>query len=315
MIIVGGENLSDLIEQPTKDGSIIFEAKLGGSPYNCALAIARQGENVGYLTPISTDNFGELLADNLLASNVKLLANRSSNLTSLALVSNQNGKAKYQFYRENTAERDISLAMLNKITPKNATALFVGSLALVQGEDANIWAKYLPQMRGRGLFIALDPNIRAGFIEDKKSYLLRLNKMMKDTDLLKLSDEDLNWLVPNMSLIDGAKSFFKHSKLGLIIVTLGDKGAIALKRNEEIISINAINAKQFKDSIGAGDVFMGSLLAYLAKKDLLSAKSLSEMSQVQIKNMLEYAALAAALNCEKDGCDPPFLKELKLITE
>ncbi len=311
MIIVGGENLVDLIEQREKDSDPIFQAQLGGSPYNCALAIGRQGVKVAYLTPISNDKFGDLLADNLTDSNVTLLAKRSNKPTSLALATLEKGNAKYQFYRENTADRMISLAALNKITPKDAKAFFVGSLALTQQKDGDIWAEYLFQMQQKGLFIALDPNIRANFIKDKKSYLLRLNKILDNCDLLKLSDEDLHYLVPKMTLINAAKSLLAGSSARLIIVTIGKDGAFAINRFGQIVDVKASKTNRFIDSIGAGDTFMASTIAYLCKNNLLSAKSLNEMSVKNIENMLKYASKAATLNCEKLGCNPPFLKEIK----
>ncbi len=311
MIIVGGENLVDLIEKGEKDSDPIFQAQLGGSPYNCALAIGRQGVEVAYLTPISNDNFGDLLADNLTASNVTLLAKRSNRPTSLALATLDKGNAKYQFYRENTADRIINLATLNKITPKEAKAFFVGSLALTQQKDGNVWAKYLIQMQQKGLFIALDPNIRADFIKDKKSYLIRVNKILDNCDLLKLSDEDLHYLVPKMTLINAAKSLLATSSTRLIIVTMGKDGAFAVNRLGQLVNVKAVKTTKFKDSIGAGDTFTASILAYLCKNNLLSAKSLSEMSAKNIENMLKHASKAATLNCEKLGCNPPFSKDIK----
>ena len=54
MILVGGENLMDMVEIGENTNNRLFEAIPGGSPYNVAMAIGRQGQKVGYLTPIST---------------------------------------------------------------------------------------------------------------------------------------------------------------------------------------------------------------------------------------------------------------------
>jgi len=66
MILIGGENLIDFIE--AADGR--FTATPGGGPYNVAKTLARLGQSVGYLTPVSTDAMGARLAADLQADGV-----------------------------------------------------------------------------------------------------------------------------------------------------------------------------------------------------------------------------------------------------
>ena len=65
MILVGGENLMDMIVIGAKNGNNIFEAVPGGSPYNLAVAVGRQQQEVSYITPISQDFNGNQLVLNL----------------------------------------------------------------------------------------------------------------------------------------------------------------------------------------------------------------------------------------------------------
>ena len=58
MIVVGGDNLIDLIESVRNDGLVSFTGARGGSGYNTACAVARQQQSVGFITPISMDNLG-----------------------------------------------------------------------------------------------------------------------------------------------------------------------------------------------------------------------------------------------------------------
>ena len=58
MILVGGENLMDMIQVDNQNDIALFEAVPGGSPYNLAIAAGRQGASVGYVTPISEDSNG-----------------------------------------------------------------------------------------------------------------------------------------------------------------------------------------------------------------------------------------------------------------
>ena len=125
MIIIGGENLIDFIQLEDGNGLPVYQANPGGGPYNCAKALGRQDIPTGYLTPISNDSLGDLLATAVEDAGVELLAERRDEPTSLAVVSLENGAASYQFYRENTAERNITLAGLIKATPADTQALFL----------------------------------------------------------------------------------------------------------------------------------------------------------------------------------------------
>jgi len=300
MILVGGENLIDFIE--SADGR--FTANLGGGPYNIAKALARQGQDVGYLTPVSTDQMGDRLAAELMADGVHLLAPRSKAPTSLALVSLQNGQPSYQFYRQKTAERRVTTTMLNRIAPKQAKAFQLGSLALTSGKDADVWAQMYRALHKRGLFTSLDPNIRPDFIKNRRKYMARLAWVLAKTDLLKLSDEDLAWLDAKRPL-KAAATHLRHTyNIPLLVLTMGADGAMAFTDSGNF-KIPAPKANPFKDAVGAGDTFMGTLLAQLSMSGLLNHKALIAAAEFQLRPILDMAAKAAAMNCETSGCNPP----------
>ncbi len=305
MILVGGENLIDFIESP--DGT--FSANLGGGPFNIAKALARQGQKVGYLTPVSTDRMGARLAADLEADGVKLLAPRSPAPTSLALVSLENGQPRYQFYRRKTAERQVSTTLLNRIIPKQAKALHLGSLALTSGKDADAWAQIYRAVHKRGLFTALDPNIRPAFIKNRRKYMARLGWILPETDLLKLSDEDLAWLDPKRALADAAEHLRRRHGIPLLVLTKGAEGATGFTAAGQF-SVSAPKAEPFRDAVGAGDTFMGTLLAQLSAGDLLARAALAAAAPATLRPVLQTAAKAAAINCQSAGCNPPYSTDL-----
>ena len=305
MILVGGENLIDFIESP--DGS--FTANLGGGPYNIAKALARQGQKVGYLTPVSTDHMGDRLAAALKGDGVALLAPRSQAPTSLALVTLVNGQPSYQFYRQKTAERRVSTTLLNRIIPNQASAFQLGSLALTSGKDADVWAQMYRAVHRRGVFTSLDPNIRPDFIKNRRKYLARLDWILPKTDLLKLSDEDLGWLDPKRSLADAAAHLRAKHDIPLLVLTRGADGASGFTAQGQF-DVSAPKAEPFVDAVGAGDTFMGTLLAQLSTAGLLGRPALDTASDAELRPILETAAKAAALNCQTSGCNPPYSADL-----
>jgi len=305
MILVGGENLIDFIEGT--DG--LFTANVGGGPFNIAKALARQEEPVGYLTPISSDDMGDRLAGALKADGVTLLAPRSAAPSSLALVSLKNGQPSYQFYREKTAERHVTTTLLNQIIPKQAKALQLGSLAIAGGKDADAWAQIYTAIHKRGKFTSLDPNIRPAFIKNRRKFMARLEWMLDHTDLLKLSDEDLSWIAPDQPPEVAAESLRLQHKIPLVVLTKGAEGAVAVTADGSC-SVSALKADPFRDAVGAGDTFMGTLLAQLSRSGMLSRAALQAATPETIRPILATAAKAAAINCTRSGCNPPMLAEL-----
>ena len=312
MIAVGGENLIDFIQETGDGGHPLYRAIPGGSPFNTAKAIARQGQDVGYLTPFSSDTLGRLLQGNLLENaGVAALAPNSPKPTSLAVVSFEDGQPRYQFYREDTAERDITLERLQASLPDDLRAFYVGSLALAHGADADAWADLFVALAARGVFTTLDPNIRAAFIHDRAGYLARLERLIGCASLIKLSDEDIGWLNPDDDMIDAAQAIFDRSPAPLVVLTKGAEGAVGFCADGRI-DVDPVPVPDLKDTVGAGDTFMGTLIAQTARRGLMTRDGFAEAGTEEMRAIMETAARAAAINCGRVGCNPPTLADLDL---
>ncbi|NNU80957.1 carbohydrate kinase [Halovulum dunhuangense] len=311
MIIVGGENLIDFIQDAPDGGHPAYRAVPGGAPFNVAKAIARQDVAMGYLTPFSTDTLGRQLQADLLANpRAQALHTPSDRPTSLAVVSLEQGQARYQFYRERTAERDVTPESLRAALPVAPSAFFVGSLAVTDGPDAEAWAGLFRDLSQAGTFTALDPNIRAAFIHDRAGYLARLETLIATADLIKMSDEDIAWLAPGQDPRAALRAIAGRSRAGLVVLTLGAKGAFGITRSGEI-EVPPHPVPKLVDTVGAGDTFMGTLIAQCHHEGWLRRGALDALTPDQARLLMRRAAAAAAINCGRAGCNPPSLSELR----
>ena len=308
MILVGGENLMDMIQIENHDENALFEAVPGGSPYNLAMAAGRQGVKVGYVTPISKDKNGEQLAQNLFNSNVSLLGPRVTAPTSLAMVHIEDAIPSYSFYREETAERLVTLDSLSKNLTSEVSIFHIGSLALTGGEDALVWEEFVKRTRENNVKVSLDPNVRPSLIAEPDVYRQRIKNLMTEVDILKLSDEDLLWLFNDSADETNALAELEViARAEILIVTKGSQGS-AIFHEKKWHEITSHPVEKLSDSVGAGDTFMASVLAWVMKQEKLNELTLLELNEK--KELLNYAAKAAALNCEKQGCNPPWENEL-----
>ena len=308
MILVGGENLMDMIQVDNQYQNTLFKAIPGGSPYNLALAAGRQGVRVGYVTPISEDSNGDQLVANLLGSNVQLLGPRVPEPTSLAMVNIEGGTPSYAFYREGTAERLVNLEKLTKNLTDDVAIFHIGSLALTGGSDALVWEEFLCKAMDRGIKVSLDPNVRPSLVVEPDVYRERIKRLMTKIDILKLSDEDLLWLFNENTDESSALSELRAiANAELLILTRGSKGS-SIWHNDKWYSAPAYPVDKLSDTVGAGDTFMASVLVWLTKNENMKRLGVLDLKEKQ--DLQYYAGKAASLNCKKQGCNPPWENEL-----
>ena len=189
-IVVLGEALMDCIAQP--DGTLL--PLMGGSPYNMGRAAALQGAEVAWLTPYSTDTFGQRLKAQAEGDGMRTLLPDSPCPTSLAVVTVTEGQPSYGFYREGIADRDYSpeavLTQLNELQPG---VLHTGSLLLIPPEQHKVLT-ILQAARERGWTISVDVNLRPMMARDLAEYRQGIMAAVVLADWVKASDEDLHTL-------------------------------------------------------------------------------------------------------------------------
>lgn len=308
MILCCGEALIDMIPEPTKNGVDGFVPHCGGAIFNTAIALGRLGAPAGMLSGLSSDMFGQKLRAALAADGVDTSRVISSpRPTTLAFVELVDGHASYQFYDENSAGRMITATDLPALGDDVALLYFGGiSLACEPGADA--YAALL-DAEGTERAVMIDPNIRPGFIANEARYRARLDRMFAFADVVKVSDEDLDWLLPGDSGLEGKARAFLDKGPAIVIVTQGSKGAAAYLRGGDCVAVPAPRT-QVVDTVGAGDTFNAGFLAKIAELGHLGKPDLRAAPSGVIKDALAFGAQVAAVTVSRAGANPPYLNEV-----
>lgn len=305
MILCCGEALIDMLPDCTKPGETVFVPTVGGAVFNTAIALGRLGVEAGFYSGLSQDFFGDMLRDALQASHVdSTLATIRNRPTTLAFVRLVNGQARYTFYDEKTAGRMLEPADLPQIPDKIQT-LFFGGISLVSEPCGSTYEALMQQHSGR--ITMLDPNIRPGFVTDEAAYRARLDRMMAQADIVKLSDEDLRWLFGEGDMQQMAQDVIAKGA-AIVFVTKGAKGAWAYTRSQSVFV--PARAATVVDTVGAGDTFNAGVLASLSKQGLLGKSTLQAIGKSALTAALTYGNRAAAITVARAGANPPWKKEL-----
>ncbi|WP_337869475.1 carbohydrate kinase [Meiothermus sp.] len=305
MIIVAGEALIDL--KPVRgEHGFLLSPHPGGSPYNVALGVGRLGVPVAFLGRFSTDAFGELLQAHLRKSRVDLgYAVQGPELTTLAVVTPGAQGESFSFYAHHTADTLLKPADLPPLLPEGALLHF-GSISLVLEPTASTLEALMQREAGRRL-ISLDPNVRPFLIPDKEAYKKRLRGWLALSDLVKVSQVDLDWLYPGHSVEQIAREWLLQGPQ-MVVVTLGSAGAVAFTPAHRV----QVEAPQVTvvDTVGAGDAFMAALLVGLYRSGSTSREQLALLDLERLSSLLSFATKVAALTCTRAGADPPWQEEV-----
>jgi fructokinase len=274
-VLVVGEALVDVV-----DG----RALPGGSPGNVAVALGRLGQQVTLATQLGDDEYGELVREHLESSRVSPYVAPAIR-TSVARVSiDLTGAATYDF--EVTWDPQFTdLA--------GDYAVHVGSFSAVTGPAVQA---LLDRSTGT---ISYDINVRPDLLTpDARA---RIQATVARADLVKASEEDLEWLYPTRSAQASAHALLELGPAA-VYLTLGAAGALVVTREgtERIAPVTV----DVVDTIGAGDTFAAGLLHALDREGCLGGRLTADSDTLLRAG--RFAAWLAAQTASREGADPPW---------
>ena len=297
-----------MIPTPTVSGQQGYVPHSGGAVFNTAIALGRLGVQTGMLTGLSTDLFGQQLHASLHANHVDTsLVVYADRPTTLAFVQLTDGHASYTFYDENSAGRMLEQADMPTL-PDEVSALYFGGISLVFEPGAEAYSALLKR-EAAARVVMLDPNIRPSFIRDIRRYRDRLDRMIALSDIVKVSDEDLNWLYPGPQSLFEKIDFVRRTGPSVVILTRSGDRVTGFLADGTEVSV-PVERTDVVDTIGAGDTFNAGLLARLTELGLLIKESLTAVPPDSIRDAMRFGARVAACTVSRSGANPPWRHEI-----
>lgn len=264
-VLCTGEALIDFVSMDVGESlkeTNGFIKKAGGAPANVAAAISKLGCEAYFCGSVGNDAFGEFLEDILIANNIntELMFKLNEHNTTFAFVSlMKGGERDFEFARD--ADKYLSFEYVEKELDRFDLFHFGSATAFLDGQLKETYYKIKAYALKNNKLISFDANYRDALFGDKQETFINCCKeFISDSDIVKLSGEEA-MLISGMENVEEASKAIVEIGCKSLIVTLGKLGSLVTTK--EIQVLVPTKELEMRDAIGAGDAFIGAVLAQI----------------------------------------------------
>ncbi|CAH1534551.1 Fructokinase [Vibrio owensii] len=260
-IWVTGDAVVDLIP----DTESTYLKCPGGAPANVAVAISRLGGNSAFFGRVGQDPLGRFMKATLAEEQVNtdyMLLDEAQRTSTVIVDLDDSGERSFTFMVKPSADQFLIPADIPAFV--QGEWLHVCSIALANEPSRSSTLKAMQDIKVAGGFVSFDPNLREEVWANPEELKPVVRQAIELADVVKFSDDELLFLTDTDSLEAGLEAI-KAFNNTLVLITQGAKGALVVFEGEqELIAGQAVKPV---DTTGAGDAFVGGLLARLAQQN------------------------------------------------
>ena len=235
----------------------IEETISGGSVANSIVGLSQLDNKVGFIGKVSDDELGQKYEDGLKKENVDYVYSKKKETlptgSCLILITPDSERTMCTFL--GTAGK-INDQDINEMDIKNSDMIFLEGYLWDEGEPKKAFNKAIKISKKTAMSLS-----DLFCVEKHKTHFLNL--VQNSLDIIFANEQEITALIDAKSFKD-VISFSKETKKN-IIITRGEKGAIAINGNE-IVECDAQKNLNIKDLTGAGDLFAAGYLHGIIRK-------------------------------------------------
>lgn len=259
---VTGDAVVDLIP----NGETNYLKCPGGAPANVAVAISRLGGDSAFFGRVGQDPLGRFMKQVLKNEGVDIqymLLDEEHRTSTVIVDLDDHGERSFTFMVKPSADQFLQPQDVPAF--KQGEWLHVCSIALANEPSRSTTLAAMKAIKAAGGYVSFDPNLREEVWlnpADLKSVVLQAVAL---ADVVKFSDDELLFLTDKNDLQTALSWLNEQYNLPLVVITQGKKGALVVHNNEQqLVTGKPVNPV---DTTGAGDAFVGGLLAGLVACD------------------------------------------------
>ena len=263
-VVCFGDLLMDFV--PTESGLEFsdlptFAPVPGGAAANVAVGLAKLGLKSAFIGKVGDEPFGHILIDTLKKEGVDVGAIRLETIarTALAFVTlTKEGERDFMFYRHPSADMLFTPEDVDRSAIEGAKIFHFDSISLSSPQPCETALFAADLAKDMGKTISYDVNLRLPLWPSSDAAKSGIMEGLKRAEIVKLSDDELSFLTGHVTP-EAVREQIWHDGLKLAVLTLGEKGCLALTSKSELM-VPSLNV-DVVDTTGAGDGFVAGLLA------------------------------------------------------
>ncbi|WP_179403661.1 carbohydrate kinase family protein [Burkholderia guangdongensis] len=295
-LVIFGEALTDFI----RDDANHWHSLAGGSCWNVARVGARLGVPTGFAGTVSRDVFGDELMQQSAEAGLDMRFTRQVDRAPFLAMVVSKQPPQYFFIGENSADLAFDPAALPAGWLDTVEIVHFGSLGVVREPLASRLIDVAKAARAAGKRISFDPNFRAPMADP--AYRDTLRTMAGLADYLKVSDEDLTGLFPELDEAAALAQIRAWAPQAAVLVTRGAAGMELLVGDQTVFQPGF--EVTVADTVGCGDSCVGSWMASLLMRPDAPAAA-----------HLRFAAACAAVVASRAGAYAPTVAEVNAMID
>jgi len=295
-----GELLIDFsCRSSDEDGFPVMEAHPGGAPANWLAALSRFGISTAFIGKVGKDTFGDLLMKKLVSCGISTQGTIQDEgvFTTLAFVTfNEENDRTFSFARKPGADTCLTAKEVDTSLIDGCKVFHFGTLSLTDEPSRSATEYAVAYAKKAGKLISFDPNLRKPLWCDlKKAHEMMIWGIMQ-CDVLKISDEEIEFLFGKVEYNQISESLIKEYGVKLVFITQGKDGCFFSNRKASghVPGLSAVNVK---DTTGAGDIFGGSAMYGI----LNAGKKPEDLTSEELEGITRFACISAGLSTERPG--------------
>ena len=302
-ICAAGELLIDFTPCGTSSqGQLLYARNPGGAPANVLAMAAKLGIKARLCAVVGSDNFGTFLIESMLAAGIdtRFISRTARARTTLAFVDlDERNDRSFTFYRKPGADILLTDAGIPDEAMEGCGVYHFSGVSLTDEPARGAVLRAARRAKEMGLLVSFDPTYRPFLWPQAAQARQAFEEGMRCADIIKVSEEEVAFLLGQENAAQGAAELAKQYD-ALVLASCGARGALAANPSGLLGRAEALPVT-VADTTGAGDAFLGTILAALAGKERAALHSMTEQEAVEL---LHLGCMAGSLTASKLGAIP-----------
>ena len=260
-IAIIGECLIELSSNGTLADTSTLNKYFGGDTVTTAVAIARLGGKVTYVTKVGNDGFSEFILSSLNKENIDTsLITSNEEQNGMYIVSRTPEKKELLYYKRKTAATKLSIDDLNEDCIKKLKLVYsTGVVQSLSASSRELVHNTFKLAKENDVMTAYDPNYTSCFMNstDTKEYF---EEIVDHTDIIFLSLKNDAERLYDVESIDKVMNYFWDKGVKIVVVKSHIDNGYYTGYKGDISFTEFYNTSKAIDTTASGDVFNGGFL-------------------------------------------------------